>query len=338
MSVFTLIFTLIFMGNVLLYYEICILFLCFTNDLFFTFSFRYFILAPSQQGPPRVISKTSTSLTLAWSPPDDPNGIILKYELKRNGVVIYTGTSLQFTDQNLIPFTTYMYVVVAYTAAGSTNSVDTLTAETTGDVPKGMKSPIISEIKERTAIASWEKPTNPNGVIQEYRLKIFGPDGKNSTVYSGLLLKTLISGLKPFSVYSFTATVCTDVGCIESDAVKISTRSTAPDFQPAPYANPVVGGTGVVVTWDRPSQPNGIIQYYDLYMRSSPFSGPGNTVGLQLKPDHRSFAANGLQAYTEYEFRVVSHTAQVKGSTSSNWTRVRTSEGGKQSVFSASDK
>lgn len=284
---------------------------------------------PTQQGPPQVLSKTSTSISLAWSPPDDPNGVIARYQVNRNGTQVYSGLSLQFTDQNLLPFTTYHYIVVSYTAAGSARSVDTLKVVTTGDVPKGIKPPVISQIKDRSLVASWEQPTNPNGVIKEFVLKSVIGTTTATTHYRGLLRTFQVTGLQPFTVYNFTVTVCTDMGCIQSDGVKISTRSAAPDSQPAPYLNTVTGGTGVVITWDAPSQPNGEIQFYDLYQRSHPFTGEGNTVGVQLKPNHRSHAVNGLQPYMEYEFRVVSYTAQVSGSTSSNWTRVRTSEGGK---------
>lgn len=284
---------------------------------------------PSQQGPPRVTSKTSTSITLTWSPPDDPNGIIVKYEINRNNTKVYSGLAMQFTDQNLSPFTVYHYIVVSFTAAGSARSVDTLKTITTGDVPNGIKPPVISEIHDRSVVATWEQPANPNGVIKEYVLKSLNGNGFTTTHYRGLLKTFLVTGLKPFTVYQFTVTVCTDIACIESDRVNVSTRSAAPDSQPAPYANTVVGGTSVILTWDAPSQPNGEIQFYDVYQRSSPFTGEGNTVGVQLKPNHRSLAVNGLQPYTEYEFRVVSYTAQVSGSTSSKWTKCRTSEGGK---------
>lgn len=295
------------------------------------FSSLYFhfleISVANQQGPPRVTAKTSVSISLVWSPPDDPNGIVLRYQLQRDGATVYSGSKLSFVDTNLSPFTSYTYYVFSITAAGSAKSVDRLVVQTYGSVPEGLAPPVISQIKDRSVIASWKSPLKPNGVIQWYVLKSLSK-GVENTHYTGLSSPVQVTGLQPFTVYQFTVTACTIDGCLKSKGITVSTRSAAPDSQPAPYIRKVSGGTKVVVTWDAPSQPNGEIQFYDLFQRSAPFQGEGNTAGVQLKPDNRTFEVTALLPYTEYEFRIVAYTTQVKGSTSSNWTRTRTLEGG----------
>ena len=292
-------------------------------------------LVPNQQGPPRVTSKTSTSISLAWTPPDDPNGIITGYQLKRENTTVYTGQQLSYVDATLSPYTIYVYYVYSSTAAGAARSVDSLVARTDSDIPQGISPPTITDIKERSVVASWGIPSRPNGIITRYELRSKRASKSGTTSsgevlhYTGLLTTSQVTGLDPFTVYSFSITACTIIGCVRSSAsAAVSTRSAAPDSQPAPYVSLGTGGMSAVVTWDAPSQPNGEINFYDLYQRASPFTGQGNSIGVQLKPENRTFQVTGLLPYTEYEFRIVSQTTQVKGSTSSNWTRIRTLEGG----------
>lgn len=51
---------------------------------------HYFILAPSQQLPPRGHVLNSSTIVLSWDPPDSPNSNWLTYNLYRNGSEIYT--------------------------------------------------------------------------------------------------------------------------------------------------------------------------------------------------------------------------------------------------------
>ena len=290
-------------------------------------------LVPNQQGPPRVTAKTSTSISLAWAPPDDPNGVITGYQLKRNDSTVYTGSKLSFVDASLSPFASHVYYVYSSTAAGSARSVDSLVVRTDSDVPQGISPPTISDVKDRSVVASWGIPTRPNGIITRYLLRSerqSQSDSGETTHYIGLLNTVQVTGLDPFTVYNFSIAACNVVGCVRSlTNTAVSTRSAAPDSQPAPYISLGTGGTSVVVTWDAPSQPNGEINFYELFQRASPFTGQGNSAGVQLKPENRTISVTGLLPYTEYEFRIVSQTTQVEGSTSSNWTRIRTMEGGK---------
>ena len=45
---------------------------------------------PTQQPMPDYESLSSTSIRLYWEKPDNPNGIIVKYELYRDGSLIAT--------------------------------------------------------------------------------------------------------------------------------------------------------------------------------------------------------------------------------------------------------
>ena len=293
---------------------------------------HYLVTAPSEQGPPVLDSQTSRSLSLSWQPPEHLNGVITRYELYRNSTIIYTGLIRSFVDKHVTPYTSYSYYVRVFTAGGSTKSVDSLLLRTLSDVPEGLLPPVISQVKDRSVVATWKRPSSPNGVIIQYILQSTTNNNKQAH-YTGLNLQHQVTGLSPFTLYSYSVTACTVSGCLTSYNTSVSTRSAAPDSQPAPYTNPLAGGKSIIISWDAPARPNGKIKFYDLYSRRTPFVGEGNTVAIKLNPNIRNYTATGLLPYTLYEFRVVSYTSQVKGSTSSTWTRIRTFEGSRLLLY-----
>ena len=287
-------------------------------------------LAPSEQGPPIISNITSRSLLASWFPPDTPNGLILRYELYRNSTVIYNGTNRAFRDTGLTPYTLFTYSITVHTAAGSTRSVDSEKVyQTLPDIPEGVGRPVLSNALARSIHASWSLPSSPNGIIIAYRLSSTNTRASSPVQhYSGPLLRFLVTGLRPFTVYNFTITACTLIGCAHGGFAIQATRSAAPDSQPAPYLTPLEGGQSIYVYWDPPAEPNGVVQFYDLFMRRSPSSDAGTTQGTKLNQAQRNFTVTGLRPYTDYDFRVVSYTSQVKGDTSSTWASTRTLENG----------
>ena len=63
-------------------------------------------------------------LTISWSPPSEPNGVIIAYEVYSNSSDSYTNTSAtQLTLRDLPPNTAVTYSVRAYTIIGPGASV-----------------------------------------------------------------------------------------------------------------------------------------------------------------------------------------------------------------------
>ncbi len=298
---------------------------------------------PSQQGPPIVRTISSTTLNVLWDPPDQPNGLITKYELYRNGTRVYTGLIREFNDTGLRPHTWYRYYIITYNDGGSITSFnDGKLYRTEEDAPYGVSRPNISDIRPRSAKAVWSYPSVRNGKLTSFYLESTNPRDQNIIEHCrGLVLRCDVINLRPYTVYNFTIRVCTSAGCTRSQANTALTRPTAPDNQPAPDVVALPGGKSFIVTWDKPAEPNGIIFRYELHQRlfpalpdnggklvysSSPSTNPG-------ADNLRNTTISGLIPFTWYEFRVVTYTAQVSGDTASNWTRQRTAEAGKVLKF-----
>ena len=84
-------------------------------------------------GPVSDLSATPgvVQLTISWSPPSEPNGDIIAYEVYSNssGVFSYTNTSVtQLTLRDIPPNTVVTYSVRAYTIIGPGEAVSNNTS------------------------------------------------------------------------------------------------------------------------------------------------------------------------------------------------------------------
>jgi chitodextrinase len=86
--------------------------------------------APSAPGGLNSPSKTSTSVTLAWTGSTDNVGVT-GYRIYRGGVSVGTSTSTAFTNSGLSPSTAYTYAVRAYDAAGNESTASNSLTVTT---------------------------------------------------------------------------------------------------------------------------------------------------------------------------------------------------------------
>jgi len=95
-------------------------------------------LVPSNQPAPFAEVLSQRVILLTWSPPDSPNGLISRYDLYRNGTLIYSGLNQTFNDTSLTPDTVYYYYIITFTAGGSTRSLnDGRVYRTFQDAPGG---------------------------------------------------------------------------------------------------------------------------------------------------------------------------------------------------------
>ena len=300
---------------------------------------------PSQQGPPFVYTSNSTTLRVQWEPPDQPNGLITKYELYRNDTEVYAGLSREFNDTGLKPYSWYKYYIKTYTDGGNIRSFDDgRLYRTNEDAPYGVSRPNITDIHPRSAKAVWSYPSAPNGMLTSFHLLSTNSRDASTTEHcQGLELSCDVINLRPYTVYNFTIRMCTSAGCTRSQPISILTRPTRPDSQPAPNVVPLPGGESFIITWEKPAEPNGIINLYELYRRRFVSGRPDNSATMvhhsspSVNPgasDLRNTTDTGLVPFTWYEYRVRTYTAQVSGDTASNWTRQRTAEAGKvQNMF-----
>ncbi|XP_068172657.1 usherin isoform X1 [Antennarius striatus] len=312
--------------------------------------------APFQQPVPVGLALNYSSIYLSWHPPDSPNSNRLNYTLIRNGQSVHNFQSQypfspeSFEDTGLSPYTNYSYWLVTANVAGATTSASAL-YQTLGAPPAAeqLHLNLIGRPSPTSASFNWSTPQNDTGPVERFVLSSTESlSGAEAVIhYTGLSTEAVASGLKPFTPYTVKLEACTSGGCTSTPPVSLLTGSAPPQNQPPPKAT-ATGPHALHVIWKPPSQPNGIITSYELFLRGpveshnssaiekKVFSSSGLsdtsvsskvhlTNGSAVSHPENSAVVEGLQAYSTYHLRVVS--SNVAGSVTSGWITARTMEG-----------
>uniref|UniRef100_A0A1I8JL93 Fibronectin type-III domain-containing protein n=1 Tax=Macrostomum lignano TaxID=282301 RepID=A0A1I8JL93_9PLAT len=282
--------------------------------------------APSQQKPPYLVNLGIDFLKFAWDPPEQPNGELLGYEVYRNATTLIA--SLNITDRvledtGLKPYTDYAYTVVVFNAMGNATSRPT-TFRTFPKKPEGAINFNITDVKARSLFVSWMGPAQANGLISNYSVLSFNnADMVNPKLhYTGLgtVTSQALTNLLPFTNYTFYVTACNTGGCVNSQGKVVHTAAAAAEgVSPPTVAN--VYKTSFNLTWSFPTRPNGIISFFEIWMRSkalgiseqmvfttSGYFDPRPTLQplvVSSSPPLDQTVISGLKPFQQYEFQLV---------------------------------
>ena len=286
---------------------------------------------PGFTSQPQVSVVNATSLNVMWSEPVPPNGVIIRYELRRNSTLVFSGTDSSFVDTDLMPSQYYSYTVQAYTSVGAgVESAVSAVVQTPPDTPEGVTTPTLQPTSSTSIRASWTAPTSPNGVIQRYILLV---DGQR--VFEALGFSFEVTGLIPFTSYSFQLMVCTTT-CGSSDAVSAVTLEAPPTGQSPPTLRETNQPLGVAVSWSSPDTPNGIVTRYEVERRLVVLADDSSSMSefaLVFGGSEMSYNDQdpSLRPFTSYEYRVTAINSV--GNTTSDPAPISLSEAAPEGVL-----
>ncbi|XP_074522167.1 usherin [Halichoeres trimaculatus] len=314
--------------------------------------------APSQQPAPAGFSHSYSSIHLSWRPPDSPNSNKLNYTLMRDGQLVhhiqshYPFSPESFEDSGLFPYTNYSYWLITANVAGTTTSA-TGSYQTLGAPPEAeqLNLNLVGRPGPTMASFNWSSPRNDTGPVERFVLSSTeSSNGAEPVIhYTGLSTEAVASGLKPFTQYTVILEACSSGGCTSTPPLSLLTASSPPQNQPPPTVT-ATGPHTLLASWEPPSQPNGVIIRYELFLRGPVESSNSSSRAVEQKvffssgwldlsmspeaqqtnkskvpPPEDSTFVTGLQAFSTYQMRVVS--INVAGSVSSGWSTARTMEG-----------
>lgn len=287
-------------------------------------SARTFEAPPESQDAPDFQSLyiTARGLLVTWNEPRKPNGFIVLYRLYRRGVSlsgsqplvfgaevsvtnVTNGSALAFNDTTVNPYFKYEYRVISANGAGETTSawavVQTLSAP-----PEQLKAPHVNKTNPYSLVVFILPPGIPNGEIRNYILEVSGQNKSDN-------LDTVreVFGLEPFTEYVLRVYACTDGGCARGPSVNWRTSEGVPAQFSAP--RPVeINATTIVLEWDEPGKPNGIIQRYEVLSHQfcaagCPTAMPGIGINVNLS---RRYVVRDLSPYSTYNFRVRAYNSR----------------------------
>lgn len=269
------------------------------------------------EGIPRLINQPQLSvlgptiIEVVWSQPLVPNGIIINYELQRNGTTVFTGNTTRYIDRNVQPNQVYSYTTRAFTSIGAGSYSNPSVIMTSEDTPSGVMAPLLFPLSATSIRATWQSPLVPNGNITEYRLTVNG-----TVVFTGLQFTFTVTGLNPFTDYEFQLMACTST-CGSSERTTNRTLEAAPIGQDRPQLQAPAHNV-VIINWEKPTNSNGVILNYILQRRLA--NGSISTIiftGLQTSFNDTD---DSLMAATYYEYRVTSSNSI--GNSTSDWAQV----------------
>ncbi|XP_066526697.1 usherin [Hoplias malabaricus] len=284
--------------------------------------------APDGLSPPRLAAATPTSLQVSWMSPARPNAPgPLRYRLQMkkpfmNDIIqlvdnVTTGFSQLVED--LEPYTEYQFRLLVSNRYGESSS-NWISLYTAQDRPGPIDPPVLFDIHPRNATVLWSPPSNQNGILTHFNIY---QNGHLISTVSGDTTNLTLLGLEPFQSYSIQVEACTEAGCtLSPDSHIFLTPAAAPEHVPAPRLFSDTP-TSVVLTWDPPLKPNGLIESYTLERRAAGTQQIA-TVATVLTNQTLTFldSSTDLSPWRSYEYRVVATTKG--GSNSSQWEKVTT--------------
>ncbi|XP_075352394.1 phosphatidylinositol phosphatase PTPRQ [Mycteria americana] len=260
--------------------------------------------APSD--PPKAVvyrNLTSTSIMLFWSPPQKPNGNILYYSVyfkNNSGIFIQNFTSYGNDSDvsmsqsavldDLAKYSHYTLWLTASTAFGDGNKTsEIIDVYTDQDIPDGsVENLVYQNISSTSVNVSWLPPSQPNGLVFFHVSLSLLQLGTNE-ILSFLTYNTSIifDNLEKYTDYILKITPATDKGSSELHALSLHIRTDedVPESAPIIKTFSNLSTTSVMLSWDPPVKPSGIIISYDLNLfgpeRNKSFSTTYNFIILE---------------------------------------------------------
>ncbi|XP_064396511.1 phosphatidylinositol phosphatase PTPRQ-like isoform X3 [Halichondria panicea] len=260
----------------------------------------------------------SIQVTLSWSRPPTPNGVITRYTVTYSNetstdismMVDYTEMVTGYIVDGLNEFTVYVFRVTATTAAG-TGPEAVLNLTTAQDIPSAPPQMLNAAFIDSTALSvNWLPPPeqDQNGEILNYQLtyQVNGTTDAIETMITVSGLNTTIEGLEIFTLYLVSVRPQTVVGLGPTAVVVVRTDSTRPG-PPLSVAAPEVTPTSIFVTWEPPSPVRGDIISYSVGYTSSVHTGNMENITVT------SVNITGLMEAVLYTITVYAHTDKGRG-------------------------
>lgn len=260
---------------------------------------------PTPPNSLKVVSGTSTSITVSYSKATDQTGLS-GYYIYVNGTRsnLKTVADTVYTITGLTPSTRYeLYVASADYAGHETNSA-TISAETypADFTPPSKPANISADVTVTSIKLRWSASTDAIGVTG-YKLYI---DNKKAGHKPIANTEYTFTGLLPSVDYNFKLVSYDYAGNVSDTCY--ATIATAPDSKapsvPVLYPTTQNSSSEIAINW-KVSTDNSRVAYYDLYNKGKLLKGkiPAHEyMGIAVEGDYMLYKITGLAINTTYEF------------------------------------
>jgi len=290
-----------------------------------------------------VSGTTTTSITLAWDPPEDNGATISYYRIYEypsfisdfsDATVVGTSYTTTFTHSGLQPTSSHYYSVTAV-SSDNLESYPTpkVTGTTSSEKPSTPTNLTAEEVTSDSVTLSWNPSTPTSGhTIDHYNVwkaTSTNPFGGYSYTLEGTSTGTSyqITGLDADTSYYFTVSAVDDSGN-ESDKVNppltVHTleEDNIPPSTPQNFKGVVLSPTAIKLTWDPSTDNEGGsgLKGYILYRDDVKITDPPIT--------ETEYTDSDLEQLTTYHYKLYAVDNQGNQSDPAELSITTTSEGG----------
>ncbi|GFU44261.1 down syndrome cell adhesion molecule-like protein Dscam2 [Trichonephila clavipes] len=287
-------------------------------------------------GPPTAVKAEAIgpdALRISWEPPEkhlrngNIKGFYVGYK-DANSSEPYQYKTVDITSRGqkdvremtdlrgLNPYSHYSIVLQAFNLKGAGPRSDPVVAMTMEDVPSvPPQQPDCMALTSQTIKVTWQTPPSSaiHGVLKGYKVFYRSVDDWHEIEDQEVMVnapekETLLKSLEKFTNYSISVLAFTGRGDgVLSEPIHCKTMEDVPSPPADIKALPMLPDA-ILLSWQPPVQPNGILQQYTLYQRTT-LNGRQETKKHTLSPSQHYYEALRLERSKRYEFWVTASTS-----------------------------
>ncbi|KAM8798404.1 protein sidekick-1 [Eudromia elegans] len=272
-----------------------------------------------------------TSVRIVWQPPEEPNGVILGYQIayrlassspNKFTTVEVGSTVRQFTATDLIPESAYIFRTSAKTRQGWGEPLEATVITTEKRErpapPRQLMTPQ-SDVSSRSLQLRWLPGSDGSSPIRYFTVQVRElPHGEWQTYSSSIsheATSCVVESLNPFTSYKLRVKATNDIGDSDfsEETEAVTTLQDVPDEPPSSVLVTPHTTSSVLVQWQPPKVEslNGLLLGYRIYYRELDYdTGTGaesktvknpSALRAELTPQSSFKTVNSSSALTTYE-------------------------------------
>uniref|UniRef100_A0A8C6YM20 Sidekick cell adhesion molecule 1 n=2 Tax=Nothoprocta perdicaria TaxID=30464 RepID=A0A8C6YM20_NOTPE len=272
-----------------------------------------------------------TSVRIVWQPPEEPNGIILGYQIayrlassspNKFTTVEVGSTVRQFTATDLSPESAYIFRTSAKTRQGWGEPLEATVITTEKRErpapPRQLTTPQ-SDVSSRSLQLKWLPGSDGSSPIRYFTVQVRElPSGEWQTYSSSIsheATSCIIESLNPFTSYKLRVKATNDIGDSDfsAETEAVTTLQDVPSEPPSSVLVTPHTTSSVLVQWQPPKVEslNGLLLGYRIYYRELDYdAGSGaesktiknpSALRAELTPQSSFKTVNSSSALTTYE-------------------------------------
>ncbi|XP_028913332.1 protein sidekick-1 isoform X2 [Ornithorhynchus anatinus] len=263
-----------------------------------------------------------TSVRIVWQPPEEPNGIILGYQIAyrlaasspNTFTTVEVGSTIrQFMATDLTPESAYIFRTSAKTRQGWGEPLEATVITTEKRERPAPPSELLipqSKVSSRSLQLQWIPGSDGSSPIRYFTVQVRElPDGEWQTYSSSISHEAtvcVIERLNPFTSYKLRLKATNDIGdsdfSVETEAV--TTLQDVPGEPPSSISVTPHTTSSVLIQWKPPRDKslNGLLVGYRIYYRELDYeTGSGPESKTVTNPSALRAEISHLKKYKKYE-------------------------------------